>query len=225
MLPRITALLVLFNTLYCAPISWEDYKGKALLHQHEADGWCSVEKASKMMDLIYSVHPTVCVEVGVFGGSSIYPTAMALSYLNEGKVYAIDPWEHAPCQVGYDTSNPNYIWWTQVNLEQIYCNFLRLLKRHQLTSFCQPMRMTSQKAVHFFDDESIDILHIDGNHTEEVALEDAMTWLPKVKPGGYIWFDDVNWSSTAKAVAYLEEHCDIDFEHSIGNSCLLFHKL
>ena len=190
----------------CAEVSdWQTFRERALVHQHEAEGWCCHEKAEKMMDLIYKVHPAVCVEIGVFGGSSIYPTAKALQYLDEGKVYAIDPWEKEECQEGYSPNDPNYIWWSSVDLGKIYKGFLSLLKRHRLENFCQPMKMNSQEALSFFADESIDILHIDGNHSAEVALADAQMWFPKVKSGGYIWFDDVNWASTRKATEYLSE--------------------
>ncbi len=203
---------------------WESYKANTLAHQHEAQGWCTQEKAEKLMELIYDTHPSICVEIGVFGGSSIYPTARALKYLEAGKVYAIDPWIKEDCQEGYDPNDPNYIWWCSIDLESIYKGFLHLLKKNRLEAFCQPMRMASEEALSFFSDESIDILHIDGNHTAEVALLDAQMWLPKVKSGGYIWFDDVNWASTAKAVAYLDENCIVDFTRSVGRECLLFKK-
>ena len=89
------------------------------------------------------------------------------------------------------------------------------------------MKMTSEEALQHFADESIDILHIDGNHTADVALSDAYMWLPKVKKGGYIWFDDANWPTTAKAGAYLREHCTLNPSRSFfseGVECLLFEK-
>jgi len=70
----------------------------------------------------------------------------------------------------------------------------------------------------------IDILHIDGNHFEDIALGDAEIWLPKVKKGGYIWFDDANWPETRRAVQFMKENCDLDMERSIGDDCYLFQK-
>ena len=46
------------------------------------------------------------------------------------------------------------------------------------------MRITGLQALDLFADESIDILHVDGNHTENVALNDAKQYLPKVKKEG-----------------------------------------
>lgn len=224
MIKYLFASVIAASCLNGTEASWENCKAYTLVHQHDAQGWCTEEKAEKMMDLICDVKPTVCVEIGVFGGSSIFPTARALQYLDHGVVYAIDPWIKADCQEGYDPNDPNYIWWSSIDLENIYQGFLALLKKYHLNAFCHPMRMTSELALDFFQDESIDILHIDGNHTSEVALSDAKMWLPKVKSGGYIWFDDVNWASTAKAVTYLDERCDVDLSRSVGKECLLFKK-
>jgi predicted O-methyltransferase YrrM len=204
--------------------SWSSFKQETLSHLLETGDWCSAEKAEKMMDLIYETHPRICVEIGVFTGSSIYPTAKALKYLNQGTVYAIDPWSQEECVQGYAPGDPNYLWWSSIDLESIYLRFQSLLSQHELEPFCTTLRMTSQAALSHFADGSIDILHIDGNHTADVALSDAGNWLPKVKEGGYIWFDDANWPTTAKAVAYLQDRCEINLAYSVGNACLLFRK-
>jgi predicted O-methyltransferase YrrM len=203
--------------------TWEQYKAETLPHLRLIEGWCTPEKADKMMDLIYETHPQICVEIGVFGGSSIFPTAKALKYLGKGVVFAIDPWQNEECVKGYSPSNPNFRWWYEAPLPDIYQHFLNNLQRYDLFAYCPILRMTSAWAVQLFSDESIDILHIDGNHTEEAALEDATLYLPKVKKGGYIWFDDIDWESTKKAGQYLKEHCRLDQTRST-KSYALFQK-
>jgi predicted O-methyltransferase YrrM len=84
--------------------------------------------------------------------------------------------------------------------------------------------MRSEDAVSWFADESIDILHIDGNHATEAVLKDVRLFLPKVKRGGYIWFDDADWPSTLPAQKLLLIQCFVIKERSEGNSCLLFQK-
>ncbi len=205
----------------CADEGWKTYQKDTLKMQSKLPGWCTQEKAAKMMDLIYEIKPTVCVEIGVFGGSSLIPTARALKYLKQGKVYAIDPWARLECLEGYSDQDPNYEWWSQINLEQIYQDFRTALYRLRLNPYCVVMRMTGEKALENFTDGSIDILHIDGNHTEDVALRDAQMYLPKMKKGGYIWFDDANWSSTRKAWEFLSLNCTKDEEHST-NEYFLF---
>lgn len=216
-------LLTLFATLHSYDHEWENYKEKVLPSLYQIDGWCSREKAQHMMDLVYEINPQICVEIGVYGGSSIYPTACALAYQKSGVVYAIDPWSKDDCIQGFEVGNEHFEWWSQVDLEKIYFRFLSMLKQNNLNSYCLVMRMTSEEAYHHFEEESIDILHIDGNHSEDSALTDAKLYLPKVKKGGYIWFDDVHWASTTKAVEYLSKHCDVIKDRFVNN-CVLFQK-
>ncbi len=194
--------------------NWDDYQKKVLSFQSSIHGWCKESKAKDMMDLIFEVKPDVCVEVGVFGGSSIYPTASALKFNSRGRVYAIDPWVNDDCLTGYSRDDANYQWWNNVDLEGIYREFLKMLGRFQLRQYCVVLRMTGATALSQFDDESIDILHIDGNHTENAALFDAQMYFPKVKRGGYIWFDDANWETTTKAREFLAQHCIKDEKRS-----------
>ncbi len=205
--------------------SWDAYKKFVLAHQKTIPGWCVPEKAGKMMDLIYEIRPQVCVEIGVYGGSSVYPTAAALAFVRNGIIHAIDPWKEDECLIGYDANNPNYDWWkNHSHLEAIYQMFLVTMHKHKLNRYCHVMRMTSVAALSHFADESVDILHIDGNHTENVAFSDAEMWLPKVRSGGFIWFDDVNWSTTKKAVQFMLKNCIFLPDRSIGNECYLFQK-
>ena len=200
------ATLALSTSLIAHDKQWEACKETVLEGLPHIQGWCRPEKATHMMDLIYKEHPKVCVEVGVFGGSSIYPTAQALKYLGEeGVVYAIDSWRNSDSLQGTTPGDANYQWWKKLNLEEIYNGFISMLDWYSLRNQCQVLRMTSEEAVTKFADNSIDILHIDGNHHE--GLRDAKLWLPKVKPGGHIWFDDANWHETADAIAYLNEVC------------------
>ena len=220
---RVLFFFFIASSAFAGNLSWPEYQKRVLSHQHELEGWCSQEKAKKMMELIYETQPNVCVEIGVFGGASIYPTASALKYLKKGKVYAIDPWENSACLVGYETMDPNYIWWSAVDLRWIYHTFLDMLKNYSLKSYCHILKMTSKEALKYFDEESIDILHIDGNHTENVALGDAEMYFSKVKKGGYIWLDDANWPTTQKAVEFLLSRCEQDEMLSTG-AYLLFRK-
>jgi len=46
------------------------------------------------------------------------------------------------------------------------------------------MRMTSEKAVTYFKDETLDFVYIDANHSYESCKQDIALWWPKVKKGG-----------------------------------------
>ena len=58
----------------------------------------------------------------------------------------------------------------------------------------------------------IDILHIDGNHSEQASYLDVTKWVPLVRSGGWIFFDDMTWFengvfTTARAVEWLNANC------------------
>lgn len=200
--------------------NFTEVKKTCLTHLSHIHGWCSEDKAQKMMDLIYQVKPKLCVEIGVFGGSSIWPQALALKYNHAGLVYAIDPWDKDACIAGYEPSDPNYKWWSSVDLEMIYKSFVDLVYKNRLNDYVKICRSSAQNALSMFNDESIDILHIDGNHTKEFALSDAYLYFPKVKKGGYIWFDDMNWSSTSAAQEFLFNNCEYIEEYSTDTFAL-----
>ncbi len=220
------ALAIATFSLCATQPDWNSYKHKALVFQKRIPGWCTLEKAEKMMELIHATEPEICVEIGVFGGSSIYPTAAALKYFKKGVVFAIDSWSTQDCLEGYTLEDPDFEWWGSVDLETIYLDFLAMLNTYQLTSFCNVMRLSSQQALAHFTDGSIDILHIDGNHSEAAAFADVQMYVPKLKQGGYLWFDDVNWISTGKALQCLMDPERFVFEKERStDTCFLFRKI
>ena len=125
----------------------------------------------------------------------------------DGVAYAIDCWEGDEHTDAYDDS--------------IY-NDVADHARENYRGMTYLMRMFFSEALKHFEDESLDLLHIDGLHTYEAVKEDFTTWYPKVKPGGIVLFHDV----MAKmmdfgAWKYFEElekeHQDIfKFNHGFG---------
>lgn len=66
-------------------LEWEKFKQKTLACLEEIHPRCCYyEKALKMMDLVYEVRPHLCVEIGVYGGASIYPTASLIGCAGAG---------------------------------------------------------------------------------------------------------------------------------------------
>ena len=52
------------------------------------------------------------------------------------------------------------------------------------------IRKFSAEAMLDFEDNSIDWIYIDGNHSYEFVKEDLNGWWPKLKSGGYLCGDD-----------------------------------
>lgn len=166
------------------------------------DGWCPKIKATVLMNLIFNHHPEVVVEVGIFGGKSFIPMAYALKSIGSGVIYGIDPWKSSESVVGFDDANKE--WWGNVDHEQVMRKFISKLHEYHLAGISKIIRATSAEAEPI---ENIGLIHIDGNHSELSALYDVKKWVPLVKSGGFIIFDDCDWNSTKKARDWLDEHC------------------
>ncbi len=64
----------------------------------QMEGWCSLDKAMKVSNLITTESLRRCVEIGVFGGRSVVAMALAQQRANiDGYVVGIDPWRNADC--------------------------------------------------------------------------------------------------------------------------------
>lgn len=218
---KIWHTLFLASFLFSNPI--EELKETVLDNQQEIWGWCSQEKALSLIDLVLEVQPQLYVEIGVFSGASLYPAATALKFLGTGVAIAIDPWDKIECirYLDPDQDTTDLRWWAHQNMDHIYFGFLSVLRQHELEKTCLILRTTSKKAAPAIG--LIDILFLDGNHHEKVATEDVRLYLPKVRPGGYIWLNDATWDSLQPAQELLKAHCDVVKTIDNGN-CVLFKK-
>jgi hypothetical protein len=75
--------------------------------------------------------------------------------------------------------------------------------------------------VNRFEDESIDILHIDGLHTYEAVSQDFNSWLPKLAPGAHVLLHDIKVRVANFGVYRLWEEVQgkfpsLEFFHSNG---------
>lgn len=155
------------------------------------EGWCTPEKAIRMAAL---VKPTdVCVELGVFGGRSLLPLCLA----SRNVVHGIDAWEKSASNEG-ENSPENDEWWSKIDYNKMY-NYTRDLMGKNNCFNCKLHKMTSEKAVTLFEDESIDVLHQDSNHSEKISCIEIELYDKKIRKGGYWIFDDTNWETTRKA--------------------------
>lgn len=158
--------------------------------------------------LIRTYHPHCLVELGSHTGVSFFAFCEAVrqSWLDT-KCYAVDTWKGDE-QAGFYGEDV-YVAFSEYT-EKNYSNFAKLL------------RMKFDEAIPYFQDNYIDILHIDGLHTYEAVKHDFYTWLPKVKPGGIILFHDVAEQGNNFGVHQLwnelaeQSHETCVFSHSHG---------
>lgn len=195
-----------------------DHLAAKIRHIQNYGGWCQIEKAEKMARLVLDTKPALIVEIGVFGGRSFLPQAFALKENRAGTIYGIDPWKNKPViegnQFGPTTANPHPDW-TDDALAIRYEDFINAISAWDVGRHTAILRAPAERVADVFNDDSIDILHIDGNHSEIASVRDVNLYLPKVRSGGHIWFDDTDWESVGKAIRILEYSCTL--QHDNGN--------
>ncbi len=117
----------------------------------------------------------VGVEVGVAGGNY---SKVILDNPKVAALYGVDPYEVHEGYRDYarkETFNKMYN--TTVELLHDYPNF-SLIKKY------------SMEAVGDFEDNSLDFVYIDADHSYRTVMEDIVEWTKKVKPRGIVAGDD-----------------------------------
>gem|GEM_PF-1265991 len=123
-----------------------------------------------------SLKPKIFVELGVYVGNSYNAFCQAVSLLKTAtQCYGIDTWRGDEHTNFYD--------------ESVY-NELFAYQQREYPEFSFLLRHSFDDMLESFEDNSIDLLHIDGFHTYEAVKHDFENWLPKVSNQGVVIFHD-----------------------------------
>ena len=152
-------------------------------------------------DYVRNERPSCIVELGSYYGCSAFAFLQAMKDGGiSGSFYAVDTWEgdsftkndyredicgqykkiQDKCFSGsdfsfeIDSSDKELHTWDTASVKGAHM-----------------LRMTFDEAVRLFEDNSIDLLHIDGSHLYEDVKHDFLTWKNKVKKDGIIFFHDI----------------------------------
>jgi hypothetical protein len=128
--------------------------------------------------LVDVLRPQRIVELGTHNGVSYSAMCQAVKTLALAtSCFAIDTWkgdEHA----GFYG-------------EEVYRDFAAFHDQ-RYGAFSQLVRSTFDDALRYFEDRSIDLLHIDGLHTYEAVRHDYESWLPKLADNAVVLLHDTN---------------------------------
>ena len=158
-------------------------------------------------DLLRWRQPEVVVELGTHYGVSFFSFCQAIRDAGaETALHAIDTWEGDDHAGFYG--------------EEVFDQFRKSADRFEGVNM-KLHRSTFDDALSDFDDESIDLLHIDGLHTYEALSHDFETWLPKLSTGGVVLLHDVSLASGYGSARYYKETVEtsfpgFSFEHNFG---------
>ncbi|MBP9013505.1 MAG: class I SAM-dependent methyltransferase, partial [Smithella sp.] len=159
-------------------------------------------------DLIRNIKPQTIVELGTHKGTSFFSFCQAVKdAYYDASLYAIDTWrgdEHA----GFYNDN---VFNEVRGIKEKYYDSLKI----------KFLRKTFDEAIGQFENNTIDLLHIDGLHTYTAVKNDFEKWFPKVKNDGIIMLHDIFISRDDFGVYKLwedlkREYKTIEFHHSYG---------
>lgn len=184
-------------------------------------GWVTLSKAGCLIDYVdeicKEVENPVCLEIGVFAGKSVLPMALELKRHGKGTIYAMDPWTNEEATKGYE--DVHYEYWSQIDLASKFQLFKQLVQEFNLTDRVVTIKEPSDTAPLI---TNINLLHIDGQHTEQ-ALRDVKKYASQVVLNGYCAVDDVYWGKVAEVPDLLEK---MGFVHvHTVDSTVVFKKL
>jgi hypothetical protein len=192
----------------------DEFKAKILAAMAPLEGWCTLEKAIAMADIILEHKPSVVVETGIFGGKSIIPLAMAVREVGCGLVYGIDPWTKEAALEGQQEEAHIDWWGSKVDLEAIYLGFVKSTLELGLGYHLRWLRMSNAKASRLFSQYSINFFHQDSNHAADVSLRDAKRWAPLLKKKSFWVVDDCDWASVQPTLEFIKESGFISFNEN-----------
>ncbi len=128
-------------------------------------------------DLVAQLRPRLLVELGTDRGESYFAFCQSARENGTGtRAFAIDHWQGDSHVGSYDDTT----------FAEVSAHNLKYYRE-----FSTLLRSSFDEALERFAPESIDLLHLDGHHTEEAARHDVEWWLPKLRPGGILLLHDV----------------------------------
>ncbi len=157
--------------------------------------------------IVEASRPDILVELGTHSGNSYFSFCQAVKRQNlPALCHAVDSWqgdEHAGFY-GEDV-------------------FQAVAEKNRLKydSFSRLIRSQFDEAHVRFDDDSIDLLHIDGLHTYEAVKHDFERWLPRMSRRGIVLLHDTNVHERDFGVYLLfqelaQRYPSFEFLHSHG---------
>jgi len=159
--------------------------------------WC--EHIPFAMFLVDILRPSVIVELGTQYGDSYCAFCQAVKELNiDAHCYAIYA---GPGNLDGDSSG-----------SKVFAD-LRSYHDPNYGSFSKLVQSTFEEALKNFAEGTIDIMHIDGQHTYEVIKRYFELWLPKVSPDGVILLHNTNFGECNFGVRRLWNELKLKYSH------------
>jgi len=170
-------------------------------------GWCNPHKAKRILRIAVqsaALGGERGVELGVYGGRSLVALALGYKLAGRGAVDGIDSWSREDCLEGQQSEVDQQLWGRDTDYEALVQHTLNGVERFGVKDVARVVRKRTTDALDDYENGSIDLIHLDSNHSELTSCRDVTAWLPKMAPSSVWIADDTNWPSMQKALRILE---------------------
>lgn len=161
-----------------------------------------------LYDLVRNVKPLKIVELKAHNGSSFFSFCQAVKdgHINS-ELFAVDTWEDNKKTKPQSTP----VWDSINNIKMTFYEYL------PITLLKKPF----DEAIDEFESESIDILHINKDFSDQSVAFDLKPWIEKVKKDGIILFSGITEKCSIDEVYQVwdelrKENTSFEFNHSNG---------
>lgn len=162
-------------------------------------------------EMINSCGFTIGAELGLWDGRTYL---YLLDKCHDLTLIGVDLWRPQGFYKGVDRYGNS---WTaeshQMHENKVRAGAARFGERSLL------FKTSTNDAAKLIDDAYLDFVFIDADHSVEAVFADITNWLPKIKPGGFIFGHDIDWHSVKVAV-------ELKFDdYEIGPDNIWFKKI
>ncbi len=149
--------------------------------------------------LTSKLKPNCFVELGTYYGSSYFSVCqMVEQHQLATRCFAIDTWKGDEQSGFYG--------------DEVYTSVAEYNEK-KYSAFSTLMRSNFENALTYFDDCSVDFLHIDGFHTYDGVKGDFESWLPKLTSQAIVLFHDINIKERGFGVCKFWEELKQQYSH------------
>lgn len=175
----------------------------------------TIKSRKNFCDLLKANNATQAVEIGTHRGD--FADDLLAGW--DGHLTCVDPWSIPP---GYE-EQAKTLWGDAKTRDDDY-------QAARDISYKYPGRMSllrglSLEAVKIFANNTLDFVHIDGDHSYESVRADILAWYPKLKSGGILAGHDIvcpneplGWGRNVQGAIRMAMYCLLEpkqYEHCI----------
>jgi len=176
------------------------------------------EKNFMMCFFIYHFKLKTTLDLGVYGGGSLFPQATIHNKYTNGIVYGVDSYNKEDMKQ-FDCVHPSFLALQKelsetLDVEELYQYIINLINTFNYQKNVIFLRKRSDQAINYFIENNIyfDLMFIDGNHDTKNVMADVKNYIPRLNKNGFFIMDDTSWESVKPAYKYAKTQLSFIYE-------------